>query len=129
MNAVLDEQDNLNLIELAYKISLIDGSCTSDEYALLVRFQQELGIDYFPDTQSVDDLIVYFSKRDKSVQKTVWLQLYTIIVADNRMDENETAIISKIKSTFTISTEEFDKISHAVDNLNEAYLKLYEAIE
>ena len=129
MNVVLDEQDNLNLIELAYKISLVDGSCTSEEYNLLVRFQQELGIDYFPDTQSMDDLIVYFSKRDKSIQKNVWLQLYTIIVADNRMDESESAFINKIKSTFTLSTDEFDKIAQAVDNLNEAYLKLYEAIE
>ncbi len=125
----LNEQDNLNLIELAYKISLADGSCTSDEYQLLVRLQQELGIDYFPDSQSINDLIKYFSQRDMSVQKTVWLQLYTIIVADNRLDENETIIINKIKSTFSISTEAFDKISQAVDNLNEAYLKLYEAIE
>ena len=129
MSTVLDNQDNLNLIELAYKISLVDGSCTSDEYNLLVRLQQELGIDYFPDTQSVDDLIKYFSHRDSSIQKTVWLQIYTIVVADNKLDENENDIINKIKTGFTITPEEFEKIARAVENLNEAYLKLYEALE
>lgn len=129
MNNQLDDQDNLYFIELAYKISLADGTCSREEYNLLVRYQQELGIDYFPDTHSIDELVEYFSKRDKSAQKTVWLQIYSLIVADKHLEDKEKSIIDKIKSSFSISTEEFEKITQAVDNLNEAYQKLYEAIE
>lgn len=129
MSFELEEQDNLNFIELAYKISLVDGTCSREEYNLLVKYQQELGIDYFPDTHSIDELIEYFSKRDKKAQKTIWLQLYSLIKADQHLEDQEHSIISKIKSSFTLSSEEFNKITQAVDNLNEAYLKLYEAIE
>lgn len=129
MSIEMEEQDNLNFIELAYKVSLVDGKCSREEYNLLVKYQKELGIDYFPDTHSIDELVEYFSKRDKRAQKTVWLQLYSLIKADKNTDDNENSIISKIKSSFTITAEEFNKITQAVDNLNEAYLKLYEAIE
>lgn len=129
MSFELEEQDNLNFIELAYKVSLVDGTCSREEYNLLVKYQQELGVDYFPDTHSIDDLVEYFSKRDKRVQKTVWLQLYSLIKANFKIDNRENDIISKLRTSFSISSEEFNKISQAVDNLNEAYLKLYEAIE
>lgn len=129
MSIEFEEQDNLNFIELAYKVSLVDGACSREEYNLLVKYQQELGIDYFPDTHSIDELVEYFSKRDKRVQKTVWLQLYSLIKADLSLEDLENNIVSKIKFSFQISSEEFNKITQAVDNLNEAYLKLYEAIE
>jgi len=129
MNFELEEQDNLNFIELAYKVSIVDGTCSREEYNLLVKFQQELGIDYFPDTHSIDELVEYFSKRDKKVQKTVWLQLYSLLEADHNLEDHENSIISKIKLSFMLSSDELNKITQAVDNLNEAYLKLYEAIE
>lgn len=129
MNNQINDQDSLLLIELAHKTSLADGVCSSEEYSLLERYQQELGIDYFPDTHTVDELIDYFSKREQSVQKKVWLQLYSLIIADHNFDDNEKELISRIKSSFSISPDEFDKISQAVDNLNDAYLKLYEALE
>ena len=129
MNFELEEQDNLNFIELAYKVSIVDGTCSREEYNLLVKFQQELGIDYYPDTHSIDELVEYFSKRDKKVQKTVWLQLYSLIKADQHLEDHENSIISKIKPSLKLSSEEFNKITQAVDNLNEAYLKLYEAIK
>ena len=129
MDTQFDEQDNMYFLELAYKIALIDGTCSEDEYNLIVKYQQELGVDYIPDTHSIDELIDYFSGRESSAQKTVWLQLYSLIVADHDLDDKENAIISKIRSSFTIGVNDFDKITRAVNNLNEAYLKLYEALE
>lgn len=129
MNNQTDDQDSMLFIELAHKASLADGVCSSDEYSLLERYQQELGIDYFPDTHTIDELIDYFSKREKSVQKKVWLQIYSLIIADKNIENNEKELISKIKDSFSISPNEFDRITKAVDNLNDAYQKLYEALE
>lgn len=124
----LDDESKRNFLELAYKLAVSDNEFSESENDILNSFESEMGVKEIPDTSTVDDLIDYFSRKDLTVQRIVWLELYGMIMADDKITNEEREIRNKIEEQFTLQKEDFDKISKAADDLKNVYAEIYHAI-
>lgn len=124
----LDDESKRNFLELAYKLAVSDNEFSESENDILNSFESEMGVTEIPDTSTVDDLIDYFSRKDITVQRIVWLELYGMIMADDKITNEEQEIRNKIEKQFTLQKEDFDKISKAADDLKNVYAEIYHAI-
>lgn len=124
----LDDESKRNFLELAYKLAVSDNDYSESENDILNSFESEMGVTEIPDTSTVDDLIAYFSRKDLTVQRIVWLELYGMIMADDKITNEEQEIRSKIEKQFTLQKEDFEKISKAADDLKNVYAEIYHAI-
>ncbi len=127
LNAMATDEKE-KFIELAYKMSQIDGDYAEEEERIINSYKAELGIGEIGDSGSVSDLIEYFGTREMEVKKLVLFELYGLICADNKIEKSEEEYFERIKKTFGIQDDLVKQITDVADELLAIYDKIYDIL-
>lgn len=122
----LEEKENF--MELIYKIATCDGEYASEEEELVNNYKIELGLDYIPDTKSVDELIESFSGKDIRIKKILFFELYGMIMADGIIANKENDILENLKVKLSLDENIYSDIVRVANELQKIYDDVYAVI-
>ena len=125
---LFNEEEKKNFLELVYRIASCDGEYEDEEKELVNSYKKELGIDTVPDTSSMDQLISYFSDKSESLKRIVFFELYGMVMADGKIDNEESAVVEEIEKKFNLGESVYTKLIDAAHSLQTAYDKVYNAV-
>lgn len=125
---LLKEDTKEKFLELIYKVATCDGEYSEDEAEVVNNYKIELGISEIKQTGTVDELIAYFSKEEKTIRKVVYFEVYGLIIVDDKTDPIEESVMRSMRKELTLSETEYDLLEKAVDQLQSAYDTVYSAI-
>lgn len=125
---VLNDETKKKFIELLYKVANCDHEYTEDEYGVINNYKLELGIDEIPDTDTIENILQYFSEQISDIQKIVYFEIYGMIICDEKLSNEENDILNLMTSKFSLSNDTIVEIKNAVEKLQEAYQTVYDAV-
>lgn len=125
---LLKEDTKEKFLELIYKVATCDGEYSEDEAEVVNNYKIELGISEIKQTGTVDELIAYFSKEEKTIRKVVYFEVYGLIIVDDKTDPIEESVMRSMRKELTLSETEYNLLEKAVDQLQSAYDTVYSAI-
>lgn len=126
---VLNQEEKNKFMEFVYVVANIDGDYDESEKELVNNYQVELGIKQLPEiTDSVEDLINYFSKCLESVKKIIVFEVYGLILSDNVISPEEKKILDSFEKQFAIDNEKLKSIKSLVTELQSVYDKIYDVL-
>lgn len=127
--SILNEEDKLNFIEFIHLVANCDEDFADEEKEILNNYMIETGIDSIPDIgKSIDDILLYFSKRDDSIKKVVLFEVYGLILSDDKLSKEEKEILNKIDKLSGLNNEEVNKIKELVEELKKVYDNIYDIL-
>lgn len=127
--SILNEEDKLNFIEFIHLVANCDEDFADEEKEILNNYMIETGIDSIPNIgKSIDDILLYFSKRDDSIKKVVLFEVYGLILSDDKLSKEEKEILNKIDKLSGLNNEEVNKIKELVEELKKVYDNIYDIL-
>lgn len=126
---VLSKEDKLNFVELAYLIVKCDEEFADEEREVINNYLIETGIKEIPNTEkSLDELMEYFSNRDENIRKIILFEGYGLVLADDKISEQEKEIVDKLTRMANLEEEKSRKIKKLVIDLKKIYDDIYDTI-
>lgn len=125
---LLDNEGKEKFLELVYKVATIDGEFADEEKELIDSYKAELGLSTISDTGKIADLIEYFSEESKEIKKVVLFELYGMIRADDKIEDDEEQVLRLIDEKFGLTSEEAESIINVAKELQQVYDKIYEIL-
>lgn len=125
---VLQEDEKKDFLELIYKMANVDDDYAEEEQFVVEKYKLELGLTDIPDTKNVDDILVAFGTKSEETRKTVFFELYTMILADDVIEDEEEEFIGKVKNAFGLDDAVVEAIETAAKDYQAALEKVYEAV-
>lgn len=116
-------------LELAYLIAKIDGEVARQEKDMMEEYREEMSINasnYKIMEKSKEEILDFFSKSTKDIQKAVFFEAIVIALSDKKYKKEENEVILSLKSQFGISDEEYEDIIGLLCKLNQINKKLDE---
>ena len=86
---VMEKEEREKFLELIYKIANIDGDYVAEEEELIDSYKAELELSDIKDTDTIEEIIDYFSSKSESIRKIVLFEVYGMINADVKIDISE----------------------------------------
>ena len=125
---VLQEDEKKDFLELIYKMANVDDDYAEEEQFVVKKYMNELDLDEIPDTKDVDEIIKSFGEKSEETRKTVFFELFSMILADDVIEDSEEEFLEKIRQAFKLDAEVVEKIEAAAKNYQAAIETVYEAV-
>ena len=126
---MLNEKEQRNFLELAYKAMEADGIIKEDEINVFEMLKREVGmtdyeVKYLPEEQ----LIREFDMSTKKVKKAVIIELGGVLDADEMVDQTEENWLISIGEKWGFRPVEIRKLLRWVQDFNDLLEEGYEYI-
>ena len=125
---VLQEDEKKDFLELIYKMANVDDDYAEEEQFVVKKYMNELDLDEIPDTKDVDEIIKSFGEKSEETRKTVFFELFSMILADDVIEDSEEEFLEKIRQAFKLDADVVKKIEDAAKNYQAAIETVYEAV-
>ena len=125
---VMEKEEREKFLELIYKIANIDGDYAEEEEELIDSYKTELELSDIKDTDTIEEIIDYFSSKSESIRKIVLFEVYGMINADGKIDISEEKIFNLSQEKFGISEQQTKAIINVAEELQEVYDKVYDVL-
>lgn len=125
-----NENEKKYFTELLLIMAESDGDIQDEEKELLEIFRIEMDLKNIPEKSSYDieSVLSELSKSNESIKKAIYFELYTLVKADNIIDDSELKLLNKISSKLSISQDKVNNIRKAADTLAVAYSEIIQQI-
>jgi len=117
----LTTQEKYYFLELAHKIIIADGKIVESEKNLFNAFVKEMELKNEYELTGIDTNIILENISSPKVQKIFFVELLSLSLTDNHMDENEKMIIMEIKDKFSLSDEYLESAKNWIFEFNDVY--------
>lgn len=126
---VLNKEDKINFLEFVNLLAKCDGEFADEEKEILNNYMIETGINEIPENnKNIENIIEYFSTRDEAIRKIILFEAYGLVLADNKITDEEKNIISKLDKMSGLNREKLDEIKEVVNRLQKVYDDIYNLI-
>lgn len=125
---VMEKEEREKFLELIYKIANIDGDYAAEEEELIDSYKAELELSDIKDTDTIEEIIDYFSSKSESIRKIVLFEVYGMINSDGKIDISEEKIFNLSQEKFGISEQQTKAIINVAEELQEVYDKVYDVL-
>ncbi len=125
---VMEKEEREKFLELIYKIANIDGDYVEEEEELIDSYKAELELSDIKDTDTIEEIIDYFSSKSESIRKIVLFEVYGMINADGKIDISEEKIFNLSQEKFGISEQQTKAIINVAEELQKVYDKVYDVL-
>ena len=125
---VMEKEEREKFLELIYKIANIDGDYAAEEEELIDSYKAELELSDIKDTDTIEEIIDYFSLKSESIRKIVLFEVYGMINSDGKIDISEEKIFNLSQEKFGISEQQTKAIINVAEELQEVYDKVYDVL-
>lgn len=125
---VMEKEEREKFLELIYKIANIDGDYVAEEEELIDSYKAELELSDIKDTDTIEEIIDYFSSKSESIRKIVLFEVYGMINADGKIDISEEKIFNLSQEKFGISEQQTKAIINVAEELQKVYDKVYDVL-
>lgn len=125
---VMEKEEREKFLELIYKIANIDGDYVAEEEELIDSYKAELELSNIKDTDTIEEIIDYFSSKSESIRKIVLFEVYGMINADGKIDISEEKIFNLSQEKFGISEQQTKAIINVAEELQKVYDKVYDVL-
>lgn len=125
---VMEKEEREKFLELIYKIANIDGDYVAEEEELIDSYKAELELSDIKDTDTIEEIIDYFSSKSESIRKIVLFEVYGMINADGKIDISEEKIFNISQEKFGISEQQTKAIINVAEELQKVYDKVYDVL-
>ncbi|HHQ4317878.1 TPA: hypothetical protein ACSQRH_000381 [Clostridium perfringens] len=126
---VLNKEDKANFLEFVNLIAKCDGEFAEEEKEILNNYMVETGINEIPDNnKNIEDIVEYFSKRDEAVRKIILFEAYGLVLADNKITDEEKEIIMELDKMSGLNKEKLNEVKEVVIRLQKVYDDIYNLI-
>lgn len=125
---VMGKEEREKFLELIYKIANIDGDYVAEEEELIDSYKAELELSYIKDTDTIEEIIDYFSSKSESIRKIVLFEVYGMINADGKIDISEEKLFNLSQEKFGISEQQTKAIINVAEELQKVYDKVYDVL-
>ena len=125
---VMEKEEREKFLELIYKIANIDGDYAAEEEELIDSYKAELELSDIKDTDTIEEIIDYFSSKSESIRKIVLFEMYGMINSDGKIDISEEKIFNLSQEKFGISEQQTKAIINVAEELQEVYDKVYDVL-
>lgn len=125
----LSEEDKLKYLELARLVADIDGTSGDKEKEMIHQAMGEMQVHQMPPVQlSIDELIKHFANKSSEIKKAVLFELYSLVVCDEKMADEEKAVMKNIISAFDINKKKAKEIKQLAVDLQKQYDLILDAL-
>lgn len=125
---VMGKEEREKFLELIYKIANIDGDYVAEEEELIDSYKAELELSDIKDTDTIEEIIDYFSSKSESIRKIVLFEVYGMINADGKIDISEEKLFNLSQEKFGISEQQTKAIINVAEELQKVYDKVYDVL-
>lgn len=126
---LLTQEAKIKFLEFVYLIANADGDYAEEEQEVIRNYQMELNIsDILEITDSMDDLLEFFSNQPEEVKKIVIFEIYGLIISDRDISLKEQNILDAIDNSFGIDSSKLNEIKDLVSELQGVYEKIYDVL-
>lgn len=125
---IVNQEEKEKFLELAYKVANVDGEYAEEEIEIINSFKNELGLDSIADTQDLDGLIDYFSKKSNELKKLIYFEVLGLVSSDDVTSDAETTLLNLMENKFGLDAETITKINVMVERLQKIYDEIYDEI-
>ena len=125
---VMGKEEREKFLELIYKIANIDGDYVAEEEELIDSYKAELELSDIKDTDTIEEIIDYFSSKSESIRKIVLFEVYGMINADGKIDNSEEKLFNLSQEKFGISEQQTKAIINVAEELQKVYDKVYDVL-
>lgn len=88
----------------------VDGEITDDETTVFKRYVYECQLGEYENNNDVETSIKLLSKSSDKIKKIVYVELWGIIAADEKIKDTEVTLVNHIGSSIHLSEETRDKL-------------------
>ena len=104
----LDKDERESLIELAYYAANYNKKFTIEQQHIIDNFKKELNLPYYKiKGLKLSEIVANFKLKNKNL---LFLEVYTLILADKQYDTDEQDFIMKLQKELNISEQKKEKI-------------------
>ena len=115
--SLLNKNEKIYFLGLAYNIATIDGNYSNEEKAMINGYCQEMQVEFNEKTMinSNDFFITKInSSSDNKVKKIILFELIGLAMSDNNYDEIEKEMVLDLSKSFKIESSYLDKCEDAL---------------
>ena len=115
--SLLNENEKIYFLGLAYNIATIDGNYSNEEKAMINGYCQEMQVEFNEKTMinSNDFFITKInSSSDNKVKRIILFELIGLAMSDNNYDEIEKEMVLDLSNSFEIESSYLDKCEDAL---------------
>jgi hypothetical protein len=125
---LLNDEEKGKFLELIYKTATCDSDFAEEEQELINNYKLELNMSVVPDTSSVGEIITYFGTKADTLKKVIYFEVYGMVMADGKLEQNEKNILEQMKEKFAFKEDIYLKLENAAAELQKAYDNVYDVI-
>lgn len=125
--SVLNSEERVLFLGLAYNLATSDGEYSSEEQATIEGYCQEVQVQFDDNTmiKPIDYIINELTvKSDVKVKKIVVFEAIGLAMADNKYDEGERSIVNQMISVFGLDS----KFSNECEQVIKEYISFQNRI-
>ena len=116
----LNKNEREYIIELAYYAANYNQDFTLEQQHVISNYKQELNLPYYKiQGLEFEEIINAFDEENKYI---IFLEIFTLIIADEKYDADEQDFIKKLQKALDINKERKEAIEDWVIN----FIKLFE---
>jgi len=117
----LNKSERKNLIELAFYAANYNQDFAIEQQNIITNYKKELNLPYYKiKGLEFEEIIKNFDKRNRYL---IFLEIFTLIIADEKYDADEREFINKLQAALDISEEKKEEIKNWVIDFIEIYEK------
>lgn len=114
-----DNFEKKDFLGLLLEIADTDGDFTSEEKIVIDEFKENIGVKAVPKKTDGSTYLESFANRDVKVRKAAFFGVYSVMMADGILNEDEFRKLKQVQLCFDLSMDEYDEIIALADRLNE----------
>lgn len=117
----LNKSERKNLIELAFYAANYNQDFAIEQQNIITNYKKELNLPYYKiKGLEFEEIIKNFDKRNRYL---IFLEIFTLIIADEKYDADERKFINKLQDALDISEEKKEEIKKWIIDFIEIHEK------
>ncbi len=116
----LNRREKEMIIELAFHGANYNKDFSKPQQNLIENYKREMDLAYYRiEEKEFEDIVSVFD--NDVIRNTVFLEIFALILSDNKFDNEEQDFIKKLQTSFSISDAKRDKFQQWIQD----FIKLF----
>lgn len=121
---LLNQKEKEFFLEFAYLVAKSDNEFAEEEKMVIQQYRREMNLEVISNEtkgHNIDEIIFFFKDSLKKIQRSIYIEIYALSLADNDLKKEEDDILNKMQKEFSISDEIKEKTINIVKELKNIY--------